>query len=109
MVLQSVLHEVLTSELKQNGGTHACLQGLFNTFVHFVNIYNGFSGSVILSSTERNKLFFNTGKTLPKEACQHFYSWISGIKLIYYIDRSVLLINLYCIVVLVLFKISFCW
>ena len=24
-----VLHEVLTSELKQNGGTHACLQGLF--------------------------------------------------------------------------------
>ena len=56
---------------------HACMPARFVLILSYIlRIYNGFSGFVILSSTERNKYFFNTGKTLPKEACQHFYSWI---------------------------------
>ena len=49
---------------------------------HFCEFYFAYSGSVILLSTERNIFCFNTVKTLPKEACQHFYSWISGLKLV---------------------------
>ena len=59
----------------QNGGT-----GLF-TFCEFIMCF-----LVLLFCHQLNGIyiFFNTGKTLPKEACQHFYSWISGIKLIYF-------------------------
>ena len=59
----------------QNGGT-----GLF-TFCEFIMCF-----LVLLFCHQLNGIyiFFNTSKTLPKEACQHFYSWISGIKLIYF-------------------------